>query len=165
VPTIPDTESGDLHLVSLFAGEAPFAMSRSVVAYFTESADKTFTLGPALGDVTVTAAATSPNALLRAQYTLQPEYDDAITINYQQGNAATLRFVIISFTGGYLGSASTLDHTQADLTGLSGWDDTWGLATGTMTTWALVGMDYGGILGQLDGAITTMATRNGTITP
>ena len=164
IPTIPNTQAGDLHLISLLAGTLPFSSSRALAGYFTASADRTFTLGPQLSAVTVTTAATSPNARLRAQYTLQSEYDDGVTINYSQGTGATHRFVIISFTGGYLGSATTLDHTQGDLTGLTGWNNTWGLSSGLTTQWVLVGVSGTGIVGS-DGSLAMTATRIGTITP
>jgi hypothetical protein len=163
VPTL-NPQAGDLHLLSATASTDPSGPTRSLLAYYSASADKAFTLGPPLGAVTVSTAATSPSARLRALYTRQPEYDN-ITVNYFQTSGATFRFVIIGLTEAYLAGTTTFDHTMADLSALSGWQMVWGLVQGTTVQWSLIGFSYGGTPTVLDGLITTMATRPGSITP
>jgi hypothetical protein len=166
IPTLPNAQAGDLHGLSIIAatGLPPYATSRGLLAYFTASADKTFTLGAPVGAVTVTAAATAPYARLRVQYALQSDYDDGITVNYNQASAAGARAVIIGATGSYLAASPNFDHTEPDLSGLAGWNVVWGLVSGTLTQWTLVGV--GAVFpGLLDGGISLQGTRSGSITP
>jgi hypothetical protein len=165
IPTLT-VQAGDLHAVSLTAsaGAAPALTTRSMLAYFSASADKTFTFGPVIGAVTVSNAATAPSVRLRAQYTVQPEYNKGITVNYNQSSAGVTRGIIIGMTEAYLAGSTTFDHSMADLTGLTGWQAIWSLVQAA-TQWALIGVGSNGTIGAVDGAIQTLATRHGTITP
>jgi hypothetical protein len=170
IPTIGNAQSGDLHGLTLSASAAtlPITSTRGVLAYFTASADKTFTFGPAIGTVLVNAAATAPYVRLRSQYTIQAEYNSAVTINYSQTGGGTSRHTIIGFSGPYLGGTTALDHTDPDFSPLNGWNNLWGLAAGRATQWSLTGMKFtgpGSIGGPLDGTTTFLGTRMGTITP
>jgi hypothetical protein len=166
IPTLPNAQAGDLHGLSIIAatGVPPFATSRGLLAYFTASADKTFTFGAPIGAVTVTAAATSPYARLRVQYAVQSDYDEGITLNYNQFSGAT-RAIIIGATGAYIAASPNFDHTEPDLSGLAGWQVVWGLVAGTATQWSLIGIGYIGTPGVLDGQVALLATRSGSITP
>ncbi|MGH7552374.1 MAG: hypothetical protein ACREMQ_05045, partial [Longimicrobiales bacterium] len=159
-----------LHMLSASAfagGGQPPTTIRNVGAFFTASADRTLTLGPDLGAVTVTTAATAPNARLRTQYTVQPEYNKGIAINYNQSSGGSNRTIVISFTGAYIGGSAALDHTQPDFAALTGWNVIWGLVQGAVVQWSLTGVNFTTTnQGEfLDGAITTIATRMGTTTP
>lgn len=167
IPTLPNAQPGDLHGLSITAaaGPPPYATFRGLLAYFTASADKTFTFGPPAGAVTVTAAATAPYARLRVQYTIQSDYDEGITVNYTQPSPGATRSVTIGATGAYIAASPNFDHTEPDLSAVAGWQITFGLTAGTATQWALTGIGAIGTPGVLDGAVTILAARNGSITP
>jgi hypothetical protein len=169
VPAIGTTQSGDLHLINIFAGTGtfPFAAYRGILAYMRNSNAQTFTLGPALGTVTVSAAATTPSVRLRTQYTIQPEYNQAWTVIFSQVSGTTTRSVSVSWTAGYNNNAATLDQTWSELSTAAGWQAIWNLVTGTAVNWTFSGArsNVTGVPTTLDGLLLTVAVRTGTLTP
>ncbi len=99
------------------------------------------------------------------QYTIQSDYDEGITVNYTQPSPGATRSVTIGATGAYIAASPNFDHTEPDLSAVAGWQITFGLTAGTATQWALTGIGAIGTPGVLDGAVTILAARNGSITP
>jgi hypothetical protein len=162
-PAHPTPGATDIHAFSMFT--VPVGGStRALVAYYKDGIDRTVTLGPALGAVTVTAAATAPSARLRVQYTTQTDYNRGWATNFSQTGGATNRFYNLNVTPGYQGASTTFDYTMPDLSGLAGWNATWGLVAGQQVNWALTGTG-GDLTAFLDGSIARTASRSGTITP
>lgn len=172
VPGMPAANqvAGDLHnfFISAIPPAAPQS-SRALIAYYTAALDRTFTFGPAIGAVTVTTAATTPAVQLRMVYTVQPEYNKYININYGQGGGGSTRGITVFVTAGYLGGSSAFDITTPPLAGLTGWNNAWNIVAGQQTTWSLTpfGFTASGVLAPVpaDGVILLTGTRQGSITP
>ncbi len=169
-PTVPNTITGDLHLVTAIAstGVAP-TTTRTVGAYMKDGADKTLNFGAAMGAVTISSAAATPTARLRVQHTIESDYNKYQSVALGQSSGGISRAVSISVSAAYLNGSTAFDITMADLSGLSGFQAAWGLVAGASTTWSYTGSSWtgGGTLGPtfLDGIVLTMASRSGTITP
>lgn len=164
--------SGDLHLltVSAFPSGGVPSTFRSASRYFATAGDQTVTMGPDLGAVTVTTAATSPYVRPHAQYNIQAEYNRYWYAGWSQTAGATTRAVVLSASAGYLGSASVFDFTLPDFSSVAGWNNVWGFVTGSDLGWQLFGAGwsapggYGGVP-NLEGATSMAAYRIGSITP
>jgi hypothetical protein len=169
---VPDAQriAGDLHSLTAFATPGAGATSsRFGVLYFSAVADKTITLGPVLSVPTITTAATSPYARLRAQLGTQVEYNQLASVSYSQGSGATARAMSVFMTAGYAGGQPN-DLTIPDLSAAAGWDNTWGLQPGVTTNWNV--FKAGGTAGlnyffqsASEGALLVAGTRSGTVTP
>jgi hypothetical protein len=172
VPGMPAANqvAGDLHnfFVSATPPAAPTS-SRSLIAYYTAAQDRTFTLGPAIGTPTVSVAATTPAVLLRMQYTVQPEYNRYININYSQTGGGGTRGQTLFVTAGYLAGSTAFDITTPPLAGLAGWNNAWNIVQGQAVGWGLTpfGFTGGNPFGIVpaDGVVLMTGTRQGTITP
>jgi hypothetical protein len=168
---VPDAKlvSGDLHSLTVLAfpgGSSP-ATSRFATLYARSVANRTVTLGSTLGVPTITTVATSPYLRLRAQLTSHSEYNVLGGIVYTQGTGATERTVNVLMTAAYAGG-SAYDLTIPDLSGVSGWNNAWGLQPGVSTDWTEI--QSGGTFNYFfpgatptDGATVVFATRTGTI--
>jgi hypothetical protein len=163
--------AGDLHLVLATASpnSANPTQSRSAGMFFKDPTARTLTLGPALGQSTVSAAATAPYVRFRATGTVQAEYNKGIFVDFIQTAAAASRTVSISATEGYLAGSGTYDFTIPDFTAVAGWDNNWGPKAGASTTWDVTGTGYtgSGVASPtpVEGATFLSASRNGSITP
>jgi hypothetical protein len=137
--------------------------------YFKDPVDRTVTLGAALTAPTVSVAATTPYARIRATGPIQTEYNKSISISYTQASAAAVRSVTILATANYLAGLTNYDFTIPDFTGVAGWDNNWGPKTGTQTSWSVGSFGYTGIgfgtSTPLEGATFQGAVRTGQITP
>jgi hypothetical protein len=162
-PAHPAAGANDIHGFSIFTAPAGGAV-RALVASYRDGIDRTVTLGPAIGAVTVTTAATAPSARLRAQYTTQAQYNRGWAINYQQNAGGYFRAVNVNISPAYLGAVAALDTTIPDFSGLTGWNPLWPLVTGTVVNWGFTAVG-GDISGFLDGSVATTASRSGAITP
>ncbi len=162
-PAYPGAGANDIHGLSMFT--APVAGStRALIAYYRDGIDRTVTLGAALGAVTVTTAATSPNARLRLQYTTQSDYNRGWAINYSQTGGGNSRFNNLNVTAAYQGASPTFDYTMPALSGLTGWNPIWGLAAGQQVNWGFTGTG-GNATAIIDGSVVITASRTGAITP
>lgn len=171
VPVVPQDRlrSGDMQGVALSAIASPTAptLSRGTVKYFSTVADQSVTLGPFLGPVAMSAAATAPYVRFRAEYTRQPEYMGHLLLSFGQLDRDLLMWV----TDDWLDGASSVDLTVPDLGGVDGWLDLWGLTAGASTTWTFNANGWdgvGGIIGPdvyTDGLEVRSGIRVGSITP
>jgi hypothetical protein len=139
---------------------------RGIITMFADPADRTVTIGPALGAANVTIGATSPYPRPRAVHTLQPEYNKLLTFT---GGQAQATFLIMA-TGAYVGGSGTFDETLPDFSAVTGWSNTWAPVTGSQLSWTLLASGWslsgGGAFWPFgDGASVANAGRFGTITP
>lgn len=173
VPEVPAAHqaAGDLHMLTVTANPPAASQDnlRSVITMFTAPADKTVTIGPNMNTTTVTTAATTPYARLRAQYAVQPEYNSFLVFAYgpNSGGSPGVNTLV---TGAYLGGNTAFDFTTPDFSGVAGWNNAWGAMTGVQTSWVLTASGWsvsGGILASpfQDGATTLSALRVGSIVP
>ena len=163
------TVAGDV--TTVFASAATMAgntltAARSVVASFRDPVNQSVTLGAALSTPTVTVVGLTPYVKLRTQLQRQSDYQSAWSFNYAQTLGSTDRSVSIGVSAGYLGSAVSLDISIPDFTGAAGWQSTWGLQQGAVTSTDVGATGFiSGSGGFTDGAIFRTATRHGSLTP
>jgi hypothetical protein len=142
---------------------------RFAALFFKDPTDRTVTLGPALNLPTVSVASTTPYVRFRATAAIQSQYNQAITVSFNQGNTTLSRLVSISASQGYLSGSANYDFTVPDFSTVAGWDNNWGPKTGLQTMWTVSGYTFTGVslLSQtpLEGASYVGATRTGTLTP
>jgi hypothetical protein len=166
--------AGDLHglTASAIVGSgAGVSQTRSVLSYFKDVAAKTLTFGPAPSNVTVTSVTGTPVVRLRSQWAVQSEYNKFFSFTYFQPVGATTRTITITMTSGYLGgNPTTIDQTMPDLSGVSGWDNNWGLRAGTVTNYITLATGWtfaAGATGPVpqEGGVVLSATKRGSFTP
>ena len=170
--------AGDLHYLQVAASDTTGVQSgapgstRQVGTAVREVQNRTVTLGPALVNPTISTVATAPYARLRAQWTLQTQYNRFVYAVFTQpvGTSSEGRGITLGTTSSYLGGASAADLVVPDFSGVSGWDGSWGLVAGTSTTWTVSGSgwDGPGVINfpeLADGTQFFSATRSGRVTP
>jgi hypothetical protein len=150
-------EAGDFHRLSAQATSADLSTTRSIVQYFGQATDRTLTLPDAIGPTPVTVASSAPYARLRIQYTPQPQYDSYYLAYFTQNDGFVTRTVAENFSAGYLDGGS-IDFTFPDFSGLTGWDDDWGLQAGHLVTASFNANGWPG-----EGAITIQVFEGGEI--
>ena len=169
-------EAGDLHLVQIVAvdptagGAAIPPPTRTLGVAFREVEDRTVTLGPVHTMPTVTTVATAPYARMRAEWTLQPEYDRTVFLFFTQAQGLPVRSVTILASDGFLATSSVAELEVPDLSGVDGWDNTWGLVPGVSTLWTVSGTGWQGpgfinFPEIVNGTVFFSGTRSGSITP
>jgi hypothetical protein len=175
-PGIPGSRqvAGDMHLLTLLAAPAGSAATdpfRSATLVFRTAAPLDVTLGPTLSPVAVTVPSAMPYARLQATYPVQTHYATHWTFAYAQASPGGLdREVVISATGAYFTTFSTITLALPDFAGTGGWDVAYGPRAGVATQWSFTAsgwLDAGGLDGPpiVDGASGLSAARAGTITP
>jgi hypothetical protein len=130
-------ESQTLDVVATKTGPASASQSRSMTLNYTASADKTATLGPALGTVTV-----SKGSRPSVSYAIQAGYDQTFELDLDQSTSS----ITVVVTKGYLGAATTQLSVQVpDLSGVPGFLSSWLLTPGLTATWTFfaAGADVG----------------------
>ncbi len=172
VPEIPSDQlsSGDFQLVNVVVVDSTTGATRTAGAVFSSPGDQSVALGPTLTGVDATTLATTPYARIQLVVPLPSDYGQMALANFTQGSGSSSRAVTIQQTEGYLAGADTATLAVPDLSGVSGWDDAWGLAAGVSTDWTAWAFGWsgtGGILGQpfAEGVTTSSASATGTITP
>lgn len=168
VPTAQQ-QAGDLHLAMIIAAPPtdPITTTRLTATYFKDPTNRTINLGPNLTAPTVSVAGTTPYVRLRAAGTLNTEYDEFVSISYDQ-SATDFRTVLIAASKAYL-NGTAYDLTIPDFSGVAGWDNNWGLKTGSPVEWTVSGVGFTGIgfsnPTPTEGTSFQSAARLGTITP
>ncbi len=162
------TRAGDFHvqiaLATTLSGSSA-SQFRIATQYNRELGSRTLTLGPSLTMPTVTVSATAPYARLRTVGTWQADYGEAIGITYNQ-SAGGVRSWTVDASRGYLGAGAGFDLDLPDFSGVSGFDNNWGLRAGLSTDWtanAIGGLNLATSISE--GTSFRTAARLGTITP
>jgi len=142
--TVPSQllNTGDYHDVFVIATTSAGDV-RGVENFFGAPANQSLALSTVLAPPTVGPVATTPNVRLRAVVARQPQYNSAVTVLYdQQHNQFSSSEVAVTTTQGYA-DVGTWDMSIPDLSGVSGWQTAWGLASGGGTvSWTVTA--YGG---------------------
>ncbi|MCC7054269.1 MAG: hypothetical protein IT355_13465 [Gemmatimonadaceae bacterium] len=101
--------------------------TRTVMRYFRSAAAASLTLPPRLSVPTVTRLASAPYGRGRAALTSQPEYDRWVQATF----STAPRHNSVLVTAGYAGASlpATWDIQMPDLSGVTGWNNAWGLTT------------------------------------
>lgn len=168
------TISGDLHILvgsaSTLVGNSVTAQ-RSVLQYLRNPGDATVTLGAVLSTPTFSTLSTTGYARIRGVLARQSEYNDFYFMNFGQAGAvvvasASIRNFSVQLSAGYLGSATTVDVSVPDFSGVAGWQNLWGPIAGTpgQTSFIASGFVQGGGT-TADGSIAKSASRFGNYTP
>ena len=127
---------------------------------FTNPLDQSFTLGPALGTVTVTGSSRPT-----AAYNVQAAYDKLFDAVFTQGNGTSFRQEEIIATSGYLNGATSVSLQAPNLTGVGGFQSSWLLSTGVQSFWYFTATDAPLALLNSKALTYQGADRNGTFTP
>ncbi|MBC7840837.1 MAG: hypothetical protein H7099_00900 [Gemmatimonadaceae bacterium] len=141
--------SGELQQLYAIADAAGSSTStRFSGVYFRAPTNQAIAFGPELAAPTVTRDASGAYSRTRVVLGAQAEYNRFLTASYSQSSAN--RAASVTATQNYLGS-STWDLTLPNLSGVTGWTNTWGLLNGTGIDWNVSAS--GGALHQLDSSI------------
>jgi hypothetical protein len=140
-------ELQQLYVAAIGANNQP--ANRISGVFLTGPTDITLTLGPALGNPTVTRATDAPYARPRVQLAVQSDYSRALFLDFAQ--SALNRTGSVTATGAYTAGAAW-DITVPDLSGAAGWQNTWALQPGTPFDWGISAI--GGGVYLLDPTIT-----------
>jgi hypothetical protein len=168
---IPGTlNSGEIEQLSVIANNNPYG-GRTAGVYFNTVTARNVTLGPALTTPTVTDDATSPYDRPRVTLASQYQYNRLITAEYSEASGDAYRFVSVSASANYYGSApTTWDLTFPDLSSAPGFQNDWALQTSHANNWSVSA--YGGkvpfgdtppIIGDL--SYSAYQARNDTAQP
>ena|SRR5438067_10132696 len=131
--------------------------SRSVTLSYTASADKTVTLGAALGAVTI-----SKGSRPSATYTIQSGYEQIFELDLDQSTSS----IQVITTKGYVGAAATqVTVAVPDLSHVSGFLSSWILTPGATatSTFLAAGADVG--VFRHNNQSYAAASRTSTFTP
>jgi hypothetical protein len=159
--------AGDFHLLSASAVNNVMNPTeyRTAQKAFVTAADQTLALGPALVGPTVSVLATQSYARLRASYNVQPEYNTSFLANFSQ----TTRDAQVVMSAAYSQNAATVNLDVPDLSGVAGWQNSWGLQAGAQVSWYFMAMKYppgsSTLTSFVDGLTWASAMRTGNIMP
>ena len=146
--------SGELQQLFASASTANSNQSNRIAGvYFRSPVDRTLALGAVLSTPTVTRIAGGLYSRTRAQLAAQSDYNRYFLADFSQ--SGLFRNASISATSGYTGNAAW-DLSIPDLSGATGWTNTWGLQNGTAISWSLSAQ--GGSIYLLDASVTDGST-------
>jgi hypothetical protein len=163
------TFAGSFHLIqaTAFNSFPSFDRFRGAAVIYAAMENRTLTLGPELGAVTVTSLATSPALRLQAVIPTAT-YNQSWSVSFSQGSAASARTTSVQSTAAYVGTVpATVTLAVPDLSGVAGFQAIWGLAD-VATNWTAQAQTISGFGsgGQWqDGASFLVAARLGAYAP
>jgi hypothetical protein len=148
-------QDGDFHRMTAQATSADLTTTRSISQFFGSANDRTLTLPEAIGPTPVTVEASAPYARLRVQYTPQAQVDSYYQAYFFQNDGFITRSVTENFSAGYL-DGGAIDFTFPAFSGMTGWNDAWGLQAGHTVTGSFTASGWPG-----DGLSTIQAFQDG----
>jgi hypothetical protein len=116
--------------------------------YFRTVADRELAFGPTLSDPTFSIVSSDPYLRPRMQLPGQSSYDGEVDVFYDQDSRSAFIFQTAGYAGGL---PATWDIQLPDLSGVAGFDNTWGLTGSAGTSWSATA--YGGRLLFLDSSV------------
>jgi hypothetical protein len=166
--------TGDFHALiasAIVLSGSSASQIRSATKFFKTVADQTITFGAVPNAPTITTVATSPVARLRAQWSVQTDYNKLFTINYSQTAGGVARQVnIMATAAGLGGNPTSVDVTIPDFSTVAGFDTNWGLKTGTAVSWqtnasgwTFASNPFGST--PVEGGVVLSGAKIGSITP
>jgi len=137
--SMPSTSlaTGEYHDLVLLSVDAGIGGVRGAENFFHAPSNQTLALGPTLASPTLTTIPHNPFVRIRMQLPAQLSYDDAVSIVYRQQLALSVTTVSIVQTFGFV--RAVFGNWQVDIpsfSGSEGWQDAWGLKTGTTIDWS-----------------------------
>jgi hypothetical protein len=154
-------ESQTLDVLSTKTVSSTTSESRSIALNYTAAADKTATLGAALGPISVTGSS-HPSAT----YTVQTGYDQTFEFDVDQGSGISARSIQVIMTRAYAGSATTQVSLQVpDLAGVTGFQSAWGITPGLSATWTFFAAGATTAVFRHNDQNYAAASRTSTFTP
>ena len=119
--------SGELQLLMTSVVSNDQLETRTVMRHFRSAAAASLTLPPRLSVPTVTRLASAPYGRGRAVLTSQSAYDRWVQATF----STAPRHNSVLVTAGYAGASlpATWDLQMPDLSGVTGWNNAWGLTT------------------------------------
>jgi hypothetical protein len=135
--------------------------ARFAAVNYVGVADKTATLGPALGAVTVTGGS-RPGAT----YTIQSGYDQTFEFDVDQGSGIGGRTVQVIMTRAYADASATQVVLQIpDLSKLSGFLSSWQITPGQSASWTFYAVGATLDVFKVNNQNYVAASRQTTFTP
>ena len=116
--------------------------------YFRIVADRELAFGPTLSDATFSILSADPYLRPRVQLPGQSSYNGEVDVFYDQDSRSAFIFQTAGYAGGL---PATWDIQLPDLSGVAGFDGTWGLSASAGTSWSVTA--YGGRLLFLDASV------------
>jgi hypothetical protein len=159
--------TGDFHFAISTSFSLDGSAQRALFQYNRELVNRTLTRGPQLSTLSVTSLGTTPYARLRSTGSWQAEYGDGVGVTFSQGTTASnVRTWTVNQSRGFA-AGSTYQLEIPDLSGTSGWNNTWGLAGGLQTTasTSATGGTMQAFIAPAEGAAFRQASRTTQITP
>ncbi len=151
-------QAGETHGLFVTAATGLTA-TRSAIEYFSQLGPRSVTLPSGMPGLAPTVLA-GPYKRLQFQFALPSDLNSSVFISY--ADAGSQRAVAINATvGGYLGG-QTVNLAVPDLSGLSGWDNSWAPAPSTTVDWNAVGSGATVVNWCAPGGRVTAATRSGS---
>jgi hypothetical protein len=136
---IPEAQmvGGEYHeAVLLTTNDA--AYTRGAKAYFRDPGILTLTLGSAIADPTVTLIASEPYTRMQATLNGQLDYARVVVADFVQQTPASTIEVSVTVTASFFGGTPvTWLVPIPDFTGISGWNNAWGLQSGSSVDWTV----------------------------
>jgi hypothetical protein len=133
---------------------------RAVTSVFTDPSDRSITLGPTLGTVTVSGTS-SPSA----SYNVQAAYDNLFDVVFSQGSGTSFRQAEVIATSAYLDGATSVTLTVPNLSGVNGFSSSWMIVPGIETSWDFVATDADFSVVNFGPMTYQRAERYGLFTP
>jgi len=148
-------QANEFQLLQAYAGAAGMDNGdRTAGTFLRTPSAQTLVMGPALPTPAVTKSVTGVVARPRTQLASQAQYNRMLFTEYEQGAD---RYATVIATAAYFGSLpATWDVSMPDLSGASGWQDTWGLQDGAPIDWMVTAQ--GGTVAYFDATITEGST-------
>jgi hypothetical protein len=134
--------------------------SRTITSVFSDPTDRSVTLGPALGTITVTGGARPT-----ATYAVQSAYDNIFSVSFEQGNDASHRRTDIIASSAYFAGATSVTLSVPNLSGVSGFSSSWLMVPGVSSTWDFLATDADFSFLNFKVATYQRAERISTFTP
>jgi hypothetical protein len=131
--------AGESQMVHVSADQNPtndLSESRFRTFTFSDPSDQSVTLGPSLGNISVTGG-----SFPTASYNVQSGYDKFFDILFQQGSGASFRQVEVLATSAYLDGATSVSLTVPDVSGAGGFSQSWVLVPGVTGFWSFLATD------------------------
>lgn len=155
------TQTGDFHSLLATTYSDTTAVRIAMLTH-RELANRTIQFGPDLEAQSASTIASAPYARLRISGTWSATYDTGIGVSWVQ--ESTLRNWTVNASRGYTGAAAAYQLDMPDLSGVDGFQSSWGLSVGKQTSWGVTAINAISA-NSAEGASWLSATRRGSITP
>jgi hypothetical protein len=121
--------AGDYHIADVQAWDASGDRGRGVLRYYHAPANQSVSLGAALAAPAVTSVGSASNPRLRLTLASQTDYASQVQLLALQTSRTVTVTAVASHFGG---TPATWSVEMPDLSGVDGWQATWGLEPGAM---------------------------------